>query len=101
MLLVRYLLANDGIRKISDISRDIAISESLIRKIANDLEHASIIRSVKGRNGGIEIAKREVSVYDVLQASGEDLSLTICTGKNPCELSGGCNLSPLIRNLQR
>ncbi len=68
MLLVRYLLAHDGILKISVVAQEMAISESLIRKIANDLEHANIIRSQKGRNGGISIAKKEISVYEVLFA---------------------------------
>lgn len=101
LLLARYLLAHDGVRKISDVAKELAISESLIRKISNDLEHAGIIASQKGRNGGISIAKREISVYEVLLAAGEDLKLTICTGNAPCALSGGCTISPLIRNLQR
>lgn len=101
LLLVRYLLRTSEIRTIAQTAREIAISESLIRKIANDLEHAEILRSVKGRNGGILIAKQEISVYEVLAAVGEDLALTVCTGNALCALSTDCTLSPLIRNLQR
>ena len=57
--------------QIGDISQDEKISESLLRRIVADLEKAGILQSVRGRSGGVKLARevQKISVYDILEAA--------------------------------
>jgi DNA-binding IscR family transcriptional regulator len=50
------------------ISEKIIAKEPFLRKITNKLEKANIVVSYKGRYGGIELVKKDISVYDILLA---------------------------------
>lgn len=73
--------SSEKLVKIKDISEKEKISESLLRRIIADLEKAKIIKTIRGRSGGITLAKEAnlISVYDVLSAAGEELGLRDCT----------------------
>lgn len=100
LLLVKYLTDNPGIHTIGDISIALTSKEPFLRKIANRLENTGIISSKKGRYGGVELARKWTSVYDILSAVGEDLSITVCSSGS-CEFSHSCGISPTISNIQR
>lgn len=100
LLLVKHLTHNPGTHTISAISEKLAIKEPFLRKTANRLEKAGIIVSHKGRYGGVELLKKDVSVYDILLAVGEDLSITVCSNGN-CSSSETCGIVPTISNIQR
>jgi len=65
-----YIADKKELVHIKDISLDQDISEALLRRIVADLEKAHIIETIKGRNGGVRLAKApyQVSVYDILEA---------------------------------
>lgn len=100
LLLVKYLTHNTGIHTISAVSEKLSIKEPFLRKIANTLEKASILTSHKGRYGGIELVKKDISVYDILLAVWEDLSITVCSS-GKCSSSETCGIVPTISNIQR
>ena len=68
LLLVKYLAHHPGIHTISTVSEKLAIKEPFLRKVANTLEKSNILISHKGRYGGIELVKKDISVYDILLA---------------------------------
>lgn len=82
------------------MSEKLAIKEPFLRKTANRLEKAGIVLSRKGRYGGIELIKKDISVYDILLAVGEDLSITVCSS-GKCSSSETCGIAPTIANIQR
>lgn len=82
------------------MSEKLAIKEPFLRKITNKLEKAGIVISHKGRYGGIELIRKDISVYDILLASGEDLNITVCSG-GTCNSSETCGIVPTIANIQR
>ncbi|MDD5377400.1 MAG: Rrf2 family transcriptional regulator [Candidatus Gracilibacteria bacterium] len=100
LLLVKYLINNPGTHTIASISEKLIIKEPFLRKITNKLEKAGIITSHKGRYGGIELMKKDTSVYDILTAVGEDLNITVCSHGN-CRSSETCGIVPTIANIQR
>ncbi len=100
LLLVKYLSQNPGTHTIAFVSEKLSIKEPFLRKITNKLEHTGIIVSHKGRYGGIELLKKDISVYDILLAVWEDLNITVCSG-GECSSSANCGISPTIANIQR
>lgn len=100
LLLVKYLTNNPWTHTIGSVSERLATKEPFLRKITNKLEKAGIITSHKGRYGGIELQKKDTSVYEILSAVGEDLSITVCS-HGSCSSSETCGIIPTIANIQR
>lgn len=100
LLLVKYLTHHPGTHTIGTVSEKLATKEPFLRKITNKLEHAGIITSHKGRYGGIELIKKDISVYDILLAVWEDLNITVCSS-GTCSASATCGIVPTIANIQR
>ncbi|RAL57652.1 hypothetical protein BLD25_01840 [Candidatus Gracilibacteria bacterium GN02-872] len=94
---------NNSFLKIATISKDLNISESLLRRIISELEKSGIVKTTKGRNGGIQIGKNfsEISVFDVLLAVDEELGITDCTKGLFCENQQNCDTTTVYKNLQK
>lgn len=89
--------------KIKDISINQGISESLLRRIIADLERWWIIKTIKWRNGWVLLIKEftDVSIYDILKSSGEELWIRSCTKWISCENIDNCNTTIILWNLQK
>lgn len=98
-----YIADRKGLIHIHDISKDEDISEALLRRIIADLEKAGIIETIKGRNGWVKLARElhTISVYDILEAAGEELGITNCTKDMYCEKKSDCYTTDVLGNLQR
>ena len=88
---------------ISDISKQLQISESLLRRIVADLKKVGILTTFKWRNGGVKIQKnyREITLYDILDAVWEELSITDCTKWVYCDKRHSCDTNAIYLLLQR
>jgi Rrf2 family nitric oxide-sensitive transcriptional repressor len=98
-----YIADKQELVHIKDISIDQDISEALLRRIIANLEKAHILQTTKGRNGGVALAKKpyQISVYDILEAVGEELGLTDCTKDIYCDKKSDCYTTDVMGNLQR
>lgn len=94
---------NNSFLKIATISKDLNISESLLRRIISELEKSGIVKTTKGRNWWIQIWKTfsEISVFDVLLAVDEELGITDCTKWLFCENQQNCDTTTVYKNLQK
>jgi len=90
---------NNSFLKIATISKDLNISESLLRRIISELEKSGIVKTTKGRNWWIQIWKNfsEISVFDVLLAVDEELG----TKWLFCENQQNCDTTTVYKNLQK
>jgi len=88
---------------IKDISMHQWISESLLRRIIADLEKGRILKTVKGRNGWVQLSRSpsEITIYQILEAIGEDLGITECTIGEFCEHQDTCYTTDVFWDLQR
>ena len=79
------------------------ISESMLRRIIADMERAGLLRTVKWRNGGVQLAKApaQITMYAILDSVGEELGLTDCTKWIYCEKKHDCYTTDVLGNLQR
>lgn len=89
--------------RIKEISNDLSISEALLRRIIANLEQASIIKSIKWRNGWVKLALdlEKISVYDIIKASWENMSISDCTWWLKCKNIDSCSTTGVLNNIQK
>jgi len=94
---------NDQLFKIIDLSTDLDISESLLRRIISDLDRWWVLLTVKGRTGWVKLWKKlkDISVFDILFLVWEELWITECTKWEFCENIDNCVTTNLLWNLQK
>lgn len=98
-------LANhkDKLFTIKEISNDLSISESLLRRIIANLESTSIVFSKKWRNWWVKLSKNldEISIYDILNSVWENMNISDCTWWLKCKNSDSCSTSSVLNSLQK
>jgi Rrf2 family protein len=94
---------NPKLIKILDISKDLNISESLLRRIISECEKSWILITLKWRTWGVRIwmELNDISVYDILNSVWEELWISDCTKWVICDNSDNCSTTSLFWNLQK
>ena len=98
-MLIYLGVAGDGLSSIHDIAECYAISENHLMKVAHQLGLLGFIETVRGRNGGLRLARRphEIRIGDLVRQTEEDLALVECFGPaNSCRISGSCVLRGVL-----
>jgi len=101
---VLYIAENwQKLIKISNLSKDLLISESLLRRIISDLEKSDIVETVIGRFWWVRLWRelKHISIYDILSSVWEELGITDCTKWLSCENIESCSTTILLWNLQK
>ena len=84
---------------IHDIARCYGVSENHLMKVAHRLGLLGFIETVRGRNGGLRLAKPpdKIRIGDVVRRTEEDLSLVECFGAtNACRITESCRLRGML-----
>ena len=94
---------NNELIKISNLSNNLNISESLLRRIISDLDKSGIVMTIKWRVWWVRLwlETKDISVYDILNSVGEELWIADCTKWLMCENSENCSTTTLFWNLQK
>jgi Rrf2 family nitric oxide-sensitive transcriptional repressor len=69
-------------------------------KVANQLTRAGFLKSVRGRSGGLALARQpdHIRLGDVLRITEPDFALVECfRGKNNCLITPHCRLRGLLQ----
>ena len=95
-------LNNNKLTRISDIAAAYSISELFLFKIIRPLVEGGLVNTIRGRNGGIELARpaENISVFDVVTLTEDNFALAECFdgGDTPCPLVNSCRYqSALMR----
>lgn len=97
MRVLLYVGAQDGERlsPISAISRAYGISQNHLMKVVNDLVNAGYLESVRGRFGGIRLARpaAEINVGAVVRHTEEGFDLVEC---GSCVIAPACGLTSAL-----
>jgi len=84
-----------GVTKISDISKTRNIPDSFLMKIVIELVKAGLVVSLRGKNGGLHLARppNKISLLDVFEATEGKLQLCSCL-INPkfCDKKSWCQV---------
>jgi Rrf2 family nitric oxide-sensitive transcriptional repressor len=76
------------------------ISRAHLMKVANQLTRAGYLRAVRGRSGGLALAKRPDKIWigDVVRAAEPDFALVECfTADNKCLITRHCRLRSILQ----
>lgn len=77
------------------------ISRAHLMKVANQLTRAGYLKAVRGRSGGLALAKRpnRIKLGDVLRATEPDFALVECfTTDNRCLITPRCRLRGALKD---
>ncbi|MEB1809260.1 MAG: Rrf2 family transcriptional regulator [Bacillaceae bacterium] len=95
VLLYLGTLTEDKLASIKEISSAYGISNNHLSKIVYELGKLGLIETIRGRNGGIKLAKspNEINIGNVVRQT-EDLEIVECfnADRNMCIISAGCRL---------
>lgn len=99
MRLLIHLAVQPGPTTIQEIANRFGISRNHLMKVANGATRAGFVKGVRGRAGGLELAKNpsEINIGQVLRTV-EDWNLVECfqNSTNQCRISRGCGLQPVL-----
>lgn len=94
-----YLALRPGeLASIAEISAAYRISENHMIKVVHHLGQAGLIETVRGRNGGIKLARpaSDIRLGDVVRASEPSLALVECQAGEACSIGGICRLQGVM-----
>src|SRR5215469_5735021 len=99
-LLMYAALKPDGLITIQDVAEAYGISKNHLTKVAFDLGRAGFVETVRGRGGGIRLARKpdEIRLGDVLRVTEARSVLVECFNPmtNTCVISGPCRLKGVL-----
>lgn len=90
----------DRLITIEETAAIYGISRAHLMKVANQLTRAGFLKSVRGRSGGLSLARRPESIRlgDVLRATEPDFALVECfRAGNRCVITPRCRLRGVLR----
>lgn len=85
----------DRLCSIAEIAQAYAISQNHLMKIVNDLVNAGYLESVRGRNGGIRLARaaEKINVGALIRHTEDDFDLVEC---DSCLIAPACGLTSVL-----
>lgn len=101
-LRVLMYLALDRTRlaTIPEIAIAYGISENHLMKVVHQLARAGIVETVRGKGGGIRLARapREIRLGEIVRASEGDAPIVECLSGDPqaCRITSSCRLKGIL-----
>ena len=98
-LLMYAAAQKDRLITIEEASQVYNISRAHLMKVANALTKAGYLRAVRGRSGGLVLAKppHEIKVGDVIRATEPDFVLVECFASgSKCTITRYCQLRGIL-----
>lgn len=92
-------LAKDRLVTIDEIAGAYGISRAHLMKVVNGLTRAGYLEAVRGRSGGLRLARPAESIVlgEVLRTTEPNLNLVECfSSGNQCVITGGCRLRGVL-----
>jgi len=99
--LLMYAAAHeDRLITVDEASEVYGISRAHLMKITNTLTRAGFLKAVRGRSGGLTLAKppRKIRLGDVVRATEPDFALVECLAAgNECIITRSCRLRGILQ----
>lgn len=98
-ILMYAAVRNDRLITIEETARLYGISRAHLMKIVNHLTRAGYLKAVRGRSGGVALAKppERICLGDVLRATEPDFALVECfRSDNHCLITPSCRLRGVL-----
>ncbi|MBL8584204.1 MAG: iron-responsive transcriptional regulator RirA [Rhizobiaceae bacterium] len=100
--ILMYCGANDGrLSRIPEIAQAYSVSELFLFKILQPLVEAKLVETVRGRNGGVRLARsaEDITLFDVVRVTEENFAMAECfeNDEAECPLVDHCALNAALR----
>lgn len=100
--ILMYCGANEGrLSRIPEIAAAYGVSELFLFKILQPLVEAGLVETVRGRNGGVRLARPagQISLFDVVRVTEESFAMAECFENDAaeCPLVDNCGLNSALR----
>jgi Rrf2 family iron-responsive transcriptional regulator len=100
--ILMYCAANDGhLSRIPEVAKAYGVSELFLFKILQPLNRAGLIETVRGRNGGVRLARAadRITLFDVIKVTEDSFAMAECfeDGAVECPLVDSCGLNSALR----
>ncbi|WP_031293459.1 MULTISPECIES: Rrf2 family transcriptional regulator [unclassified Sphingobium] len=94
-VLIHLALHDERLCSIGEISRTYDLSHNHLMKVVNALAHEGFIETVRGRAGGMRLARSAdlITVGEVVRKTEEGFQLADCSG---CTLAPACGLTGVL-----
>ena len=93
---------NNELVNIKDIAEAYNISKNHLMKIIYNLGKMGYVETVRGRNGGIRLAKfpSDINIGEIIRKTEEDFYIVECFehGNNKCVITPVCSLKHIFNN---
>jgi Rrf2 family nitric oxide-sensitive transcriptional repressor len=103
-LLMYLAVKSDGISTIGEVADAYRIPKNHLTKVAHQLGLAGYIATVRGKGGGIQLAKRanQIRLGDVVRGTEPDMALVPCFEPvcAPCPIVQACGLRGALGQAQ-
>ena len=78
---------------LSDVAEKLNISIKYLEKIIAMLSKAKLVKSMRGTKGGYKLSRnpQEISVKDVLDATGDSIKISSCLDTETCPVADKCD----------
>lgn len=99
-VLMYLALDTDHLATIPEIAAAYGISENHLTKVAHQLVKSGVVASVRGKGGGIRLARppEEIRLGQVVRTSEGEGPIVECLAGNPdtCHIAPACRLSGIL-----
>ena len=98
--LIRVAISDGKLITINDIAQSFDVSQQHLMKVVNDLSRKGYFETVRGRNGGIRLARRphDINVGQVVRDT-EELDVLGCLGQHGyCPIQRICVLRGVLHD---
>ena len=100
--LLMYCATNQGqLSRVSEIAAAYSVPEMFLFKILQPLVEHGMLETVRGRNGGVRLAKpaSQITLFDVVRVTEDNFSMAECFSNDAseCPLIDSCALNAALR----
>lgn len=99
-MLMYAAATRDRLITIEETAEVYGVSRAHLMKVANQLTRAGFLRAVRGRSGGLSLARppEDIRLGDVLRATEPDFELAECFAPdNECRITPCCRLRGVLQ----
>ena len=95
--MLMYCAASEGLVRVSEVARFFSLPEPFMTKIQHVLKVEGFIETVRGRKGGMRLARppAEIGLGEIVRSVEESFALAECFGESEscCPLVTSCGLN--------
>lgn len=101
-MLIHLAVKPDGRTTIGEVAHAYDVSENHLMKVAHLLGQAGMLRTSRGRGGGLSLARPagEITVGEVVRRMEPDMDLVPCFAAGRCAILGACRLKQRLHAAQ-